>query len=653
MKALNNKKEELKETAQTEALVSDESNDEFLELLNKKHKSKKSIRKIIILLLCIAIILSGATYGISKAISSSKEQPVVYRELSPTYGNITIGLDESSSISLSKEAITIPVSTTIEEIYVKSGEAVNIGDPLFRYNTEEAESYLEEYKEKVDEADIALQQAQIDYQTKSLSAKQSMEKTNLQSDNAKETYDLALSQITYNLSTSQTNLDNAKTKLDNCETLTTTITDDIDTLSVYNNNMVYYESLLTIAKQNLSDSQSNLTSVEQQISSFESLISSSDTDDSTKQQAQELVDSLSYLQMTYEMNVQLYGQDVSNYQEQYDNAKTTYTDFNTDFKDTYKLSTTEEDVVDDYISAKSSYEKAQLDLKQLQLNNETSSLKAQQDYDTSVLAGNNAQTSYNLTLLSLSSAVESAQSKYDDAVETYDTLKEQLSEDGIVKSTVNGIVSSISVAEGDSINVSQSSNTQTTNSNKTVLTITSINEVYVPVTITEDDILDVSVGQEATVSLSSYPDKTFDAIVDSISIESARIGAATVTYTVNIKFTEDNTLTLYDGMSADVTIIKATAKDVLYVQKQAVTTENSKSYILIKGSDGNPEKREVTTGFTDGVNIEIKSGITQDDTILLQSAVGTSSSKTSSSNSNNMREQLAGGSFGNQDFRKE
>lgn len=187
------------------------------------------------------------------------------------------------------------------------------------------------------------------------------------------------------------------------------------------------------------------------------------------------------------------------------------------------------------------------------------------------------------------------------------------------------MVSSISAEEGETVEV------KTLNISSTIMTITSMKDVYVPISITEDDILNIYVGQPAIVVLSAYEDQKFDAIVDSISIESARIGAATVTYTVTVKFTEENTLTMYDGMTADVTLIQARAEDVMYVQSQSVLTEDGFSYVYVKGENGEPIKTEVVTGFTDGKYIEIKSGLDIDDIIMTQSAIGSSNSASMSS----------------------
>ncbi|MCD7836030.1 MAG: efflux RND transporter periplasmic adaptor subunit, partial [Lachnospiraceae bacterium] len=61
--------------------------------------------------------------------------------------------------------------------------------------------------------------------------------------------------------------------------------------------------------------------------------------------------------------------------------------------------------------------------------------------------------------------------------------------------------------------------------------------------------------------------------------------------------------------------------DVLYVSKRAVVTDDDKTYVLVKNEDGSIEKRTITTGFSDGVNIEVVEGLSEGETVLIESKV--------------------------------
>ena len=266
-------------------------------------------------------------------------------------------------------------------------------------------------------------------------------------------------------------------------------------------------------------------------------------------------------------------------------------------------------------------EEARLALEEAQLNLTTGRLNAEQQEESAQSNADIATSEYELTEVELEQAVEAAQETYDELEDQIEEVRSLLSDDGIVYADCNGLVASISVEEGDDVEVFIDEDTNLILSYATILTMTDISSVYVPITISEEDILNVSIGQEATVTMSAFPNQTFAAEVDTITVESARSGAATVSYTVNVRFAEENTLDMLEGMSAEVTLVQRAARDVLYVNAQAVTFSGGISTVLVEGADGQAEERVVETGFTDGMYVEIVSGLTEGETVLVESAV--------------------------------
>ena len=77
-------------------------------------------------------------------------------------------------------------------------------------------------------------------------------------------------------------------------------------------------------------------------------------------------------------------------------------------------------------------------------------------------------------------------------------------------------------------------------------------------------------------------------------------------------------------MTAQITFITKETETVTYVSNRAIIRENGKSYVKKKEADGSIAKQEVTTGFSDGVNVEIKEGLSEGDTVLIESKVSDS-----------------------------
>ena len=69
---------------------------------------------------------------------------------------------------------------------------------------------------------------------------------------------------------------------------------------------------------------------------------------------------------------------------------------------------------------------------------------------------------------------------------------------------------------------------------------------------------------------------------------------------------------ILSGYTATAEIILEEAKDVISIQERFLYNEDNKDYIYIK-SGGKKKKREVEIGISDGVNVQIKSGLTLKD----------------------------------------
>ena len=60
---------------------------------------------------------------------------------------------------------------------------------------------------------------------------------------------------------------------------------------------------------------------------------------------------------------------------------------------------------------------------------------------------------------------------------------------------------------------------------------------------------------------------------------------------------------------------------MLYIPVRAVIQENGEDYVKVREEDGKIVRKEVSTGFTDGINIEIKEGLSEGETVLTETKV--------------------------------
>lgn len=235
-------------------------------------------------------------------------------------------------------------------------------------------------------------------------------------------------------------------------------------------------------------------------------------------------------------------------------------------------------------------------------------LTAQQTLDLRILARDTAQETYDIAMAYVEKEIAEQEEIYADAEERWSLFDGEI-QDCAVVAEYDGIVTNVYFEAGDTIQTGD-----------TLVTLYDLEDVTMTVTVAEEDMTDIAKGSAASVVLTAYPDEVFTAVVSDISDASAD-SSGNVTYEVTVTLQGDEVRKLYQGMMGDVTFITEEVREVLYVPVRAVTEENDKSYVKIKDADGSVRKVEVTTGFTDGVYIEIPEGLEEGEIVLIESVV--------------------------------
>ena len=318
------------------------------------------------------------------------------------------------------------------------------------------------------------------------------------------------------------------------------------------------------------------------------------------------------------------------------NFSSAYTEFKAEFDEKYGDS--EQYLKSDLLAAQRlqtlqlSVENAQFSLEKAQITAQNNIDDAGQTKSSAQLTASTAKETYDLSVQAAQNTLQSAKETYEATVETINTAREEFAQSGELLAPCTGTVVAVGAEAGDTIAAGQS-----------IITILNTAEAFVTISVSEEDITEVSTGMEATIELSSYEGQTFDGVVSMVAAEPSRSGSASVTFNVTVQLLDTSTLDLiYDGMSGDVTLIQEQARDVLYLASQAVTTEGNKSYVLVK--DGGTVKQvEVTTGFTADRYVEISSGLSEGD--VVQVAVGAASSTGRTSDNTGRASGSTGGSM--------
>lgn len=151
-----------------------------------------------------------------------------------------------------------------------------------------------------------------------------------------------------------------------------------------------------------------------------------------------------------------------------------------------------------------------------------------------------------------------------------------------------------------------------------LMKISDLSELFLVTAVDETDIGGIEVGQKALISTDAFPGEEFDGVVAHIAPVGLAVSGV-VTFDVKVAVRGEGLAKLKPGMTADVTIVRDESPATLWVQSEAVRTEeDGTAYIetFVEGSE--PKKVRVETGLTDGLRTEIRGEIAEGDTVLVR-----------------------------------
>lgn len=147
--------------------------------------------------------------------------------------------------------------------------------------------------------------------------------------------------------------------------------------------------------------------------------------------------------------------------------------------------------------------------------------------------------------------------------------------------------------------------------------------------ISENEINNVEVGQEVEITLSADESKTYTGKITKLDSVGTYSSSGT-TFTATVEFENDGNVKL--GMSVSCVIILQEEKDVICVPIEGVyTNSNGESYVVKINDDGSKEEVIVETGIADENYVQVVSGLSLNDTIEIETEITENSSSSSQS----------------------
>ena len=211
----------------------------------------------------------------------------------------------------------------------------------------------------------------------------------------------------------------------------------------------------------------------------------------------------------------------------------------------------------------------------------------------------------------------------------------------LIRSTITGLILDIPVKVGNSVILSN-----TFNDGTTIATVANMGDLIFRGNIDETEVGSLVAGMPMQITIGAMQDLTFDATLEYISPKAVEsnganqfeLKAAVLQRQINKQAKAPQRVgekgisaaQIRSGYSANANIVLAEVKQALTIPESAIEFSDGNTFVYVIKGEGDKkeyERRSVKTGLSDGIRIEILSGITKKDLIRGPKIIATEESE--------------------------
>ena len=214
----------------------------------------------------------------------------------------------------------------------------------------------------------------------------------------------------------------------------------------------------------------------------------------------------------------------------------------------------------------------------------------------------------------VSQALKQAQEEHAIAKETLEIVRDGVSSSNksgsttLIRSTISGLILDVPVKVGNSVTMSN-----TFNDGTTIATVANMDDLIFDGNIDETEVGRLHIGLPVRISVGALQDVHFDAALEYISPKATESNGTNL-FEIKASVKVPTDVTIRSGYSANAEIVLQEVHDVITLAESAIQWEGDSTFVYVKEGE-EWAKRLVTTGLSDGVNIEVKDGVALGDKV--------------------------------------
>ena len=176
----------------------------------------------------------------------------------------------------------------------------------------------------------------------------------------------------------------------------------------------------------------------------------------------------------------------------------------------------------------------------------------------------------------------------------------------LIRSTISGIILDIPVKVGNTVVLSN-----TFNDGTTIATVADMNDLIFKGNLDETEVGKVDEGSRMRITIGAVQGVEMDAVLEYISPKAVQNNGANQ-FEIKARVSQLDSVKIRSGYSANAEITLEHADSVLAVPEAAISFEKDSTFVYLAEGDGQYKRQPITTGLSDGVKIEVKSGLGKD-----------------------------------------
>lgn len=222
--------------------------------------------------------------------------------------------------------------------------------------------------------------------------------------------------------------------------------------------------------------------------------------------------------------------------------------------------------------------------------------------------------------------MDKSEAEYKKALEDLDNAKESLEivKTGVskstaqysntqIRSTITGMVLDVPIKVGNSV-----IQANTFNDGTTIATVADMNDMIFIGNIDETEVGRIRNNMPIKLSIGAIENQKFDAALEYIAPKGVEQNGA-ILFEIKAAARIPDTVLVRAGYSANAEIVLEKVENVISIPESTISFSNDSAYVYVlkneKGKEQEFDKKYVKTGLSDGINVEVKSGLKEGDKI--------------------------------------